>query len=116
MDISGQVLAVLDQALRKEVDMEQFLARRRQDRIAAELGTNRKAMNGLGRVRMEVDSWVYHYWGQRLGYQCWRDPGWLREFERDNPNVRVRCRGTKEISVGYVPSPDRVKFRKTYGE
>lgn len=114
MDISHQLVARLNQALRQEINMEHFQARLRQNRVAAALGTNRKAMEGLGRVRMEVDSWAYHYWGQRLGYKCWRDQSFLREYERDNPNVRVRCRGTKEISVGYTPSPERVKFRKTY--
>lgn len=29
---------------------------------------------------------AFHYWGQRLGYACWDDPEFLREFKRDNPD------------------------------
>lgn len=31
----------------------------------------------------------YHYWGQRLGYDCWNDPQFVREYLRDNPDSRV---------------------------
>lgn len=32
----------------------------------------------------------YHYWGQRLGYECWQDPQFIREYKRDNPSAVVR--------------------------
>jgi hypothetical protein len=32
-----------------------------------------------------LDSW--HYWGHRLGYECWEDKTFLREFLRDNPET-----------------------------
>ncbi len=114
MDISSQVVDALNVALRREVNMEHFQARLRQNRVAAALGKDRKAMNGLGRVRMEVDTYAYHYWGQRLGYKCWKDEAFLSEYERDNPNVRVKCRGVKEITVGYAPGTVNRKFHKTY--
>lgn len=47
-------------------------------------------MEGLGQVRMSVTATAYHYWGQRLGYACWRDKKFLAEYERDNPEVRVK--------------------------
>lgn len=66
------------------------LGRLRQAKLAAaNARVERAALEGMGRLRMEVDADVYHYWGQRLGYECWNDPQWLREFERDNPEVRV---------------------------
>lgn len=55
-------------------------------------------MNGLGRVRMTITPTAYHYWGQRLGYKCWKDKQFLREFERDNPEVRVRSQ-SRNIAV-----------------
>jgi hypothetical protein len=74
-----------------------------QAQIAKENAGEHRAMNGLGRLRMVVGPDAFHYWGRRLGYECWRDKAFLNEFERDNPAVRVKCGGTK-IQVGYRPS------------
>lgn len=71
----------------------------RQRRIAREAGEHR-SVDGLGRLRMAIDATAYHYWGQRLGYECWNDAQFLHEFERDNPHARVKCGGTK-IMVGF---------------
>ena len=68
------------------------------------------AVNGIGRLRMRVDGTAFHYWGQRVGYGCWKDEQFLKEFERDNPEARVRCGGTR-MQVGYSPQK---KFSKTY--
>jgi len=115
VDISDQLVTALNAKLRQEVDMKAFQARLAQRRLASALGQDRRAMNGLGRVRMEVSSEVHHYWGQRLGYKCWRDEQFLREMERDNPEVRVKCGGTK-LQVGFSPtgSGAAVKYAKTY--
>jgi hypothetical protein len=34
----------------------------------------------------------YHYWGQRLGYECWDDPTFVNEYLRDNPESRVNAK------------------------
>lgn len=47
-------------------------------------------IDGVGQCTMRVDANIYHYWGQRLGYECWDDPQFCAEFRRDNPDVRVR--------------------------
>lgn len=85
-------------------------AEQRQRMIAAQTGEHR-SIDGLGRVRLSIDAESYHYWGQRLGYKCWNDPQFLREFERDNPHARVKCGGTK-IMMGWRDSTK--KFRKRY--
>lgn len=82
-------------------DAEKRVVGVRQRMAAKALGQGRKAINGLGRPRLEVDSFAYHYWGKRLGYACWRDERFLQEFERDNEACRVKSGGTKEIMVGY---------------
>ena len=74
-----------------------------QAQIAAEHNQQHRSVDGLGRLRMVVSPDAFHYWGRRLGYECWRDKAFLNEFERDNPAVRVKCGGTK-IQVGYQPS------------
>ncbi len=123
--LSGQspwLVAAIDKLVRRQNDIEKVQARLRQREIARELGQNRRSMNGLGRPRLEVDDYAYHYWGTRLGYKCWKDPQFKREFERDNPDARVKSRGVKEISVGYqapalcpVEYPAKTaRFVKTY--
>ena len=86
-----------------------------QRKIARTLGRNRRAMNGLGRVRMEVDTEVYHYYGQRYGYKCWKDEGFLKWHEQRHPELKVECRGTKEIQVGWQPADKRYHKRSDWG-
>lgn len=111
----GEVVAQLAKVLSTQEHFEKVMARLRQRQAARELGQDHKSVEGLGRPRLEVDDYAYHYWGQRLGYKCWKDETFLREFERDNPECRVKATGTKEIMAGYgsktTPQP---KFRKTY--
>jgi hypothetical protein len=59
-----------------------------------------RSVDGLGRLRLRIDATVFHYWGQRLGYACWRDKEFVNQFERDNPEARVRSGGTR-LQVGY---------------
>jgi len=43
------------------------------------------SIDGLGQLRARIPTESYHYWGRRLGYACWRDKQFLKEFLRDNP-------------------------------
>lgn len=114
----GEVVHQLSKVLQSEEHFEKVMAGVRQSKIARDLGQNRRSLEGLGRPRLEVDTWAFHYWGQRLGYKCWKDPQFLREFERDNPACRVKAKGTREIQVGYgtgCAGGRAPKFRKSYG-
>lgn len=101
----------------------QRLARVRM-RQAAKAGGERRflrAADGLGgAVGMMIDPESYHYWGQRLGYKCWSDAQWCREYLRDNPEARVKSRAdTTTILVsgggglGELAATNR-RFSKTY--
>lgn len=46
-----------------------------------------------GEVEMMIDPVSYHYWGQRLGYKCWEDAQFRREYVRDNEVARVKTIG-----------------------
>jgi len=112
----GEVVSRLAEVLKQEHHVEKVMAAVRQRHAARDLAENRRSVEGLGRPRLEVDTFAYHYWGQRLGYQCWRDEAFLREFERDNPDCRVRARGAKEIQVGYGScQTPKSRFKKSYG-
>jgi hypothetical protein len=72
-----------------------------QKKIAKQTSINDfKSVDGIGRLRMRVDPTLYHYWGHKLGYGCWKDSQFLREVERDNPEVRVKSTGTR-LQVGF---------------
>lgn len=75
-----------------------------------------RSLDGIGRLRMRVDPDSYHYWGQRLGYQCWQDKSFLDQYEKDNPYCRVNSTGTK-LQFGFdaePPSTRHVKYRKVF--
>lgn len=70
-----------------------------------------RSIEGIGRLRMRIDPTLYHKWGQKYGYDCWKDNQFLNEIERDNPEVRVKCGGTR-LQFGYAPTNTR--FSKKY--
>lgn len=77
-----------------------------------------KAPNGFGgEVGLMVHSASFHYWGQRLGYECWQDAQFVREYLRDNPTARVKNRAhetTVVVPASEALSPARPKFHKQY--
>lgn len=80
-----------------------------------------KSLDGIGALRMRVPGDAFHFWGQKLGYDCWNDANFLREYERDNPQVKVNSGGTKmqvgfgQHSQGASYVPGKSKFHKSYG-
>ncbi len=83
-----------------------------QKRIAKDNNShNFRSIEGIGRLRMRIDPTLYHKWGQKYGYDCWKDNQFLKEVERDNPEVRVKCGGTR-LQFGYAPTNTR--FSKKY--
>lgn len=83
--------AVMDEFIRR-LESKYRRAMRRQE-VAAKHGGTRRRMRGKsldGEILFQVDPVFYHYWGQRLGYACWKDKGFVHEFLRDNPACRVK--------------------------
>jgi hypothetical protein len=73
----------------KEAQMHQEMA------AAAKAGGERRIfkIDGVGgEVQFMVHPVSWHYWGGRLGYRCWQDAGFIREYLRDNPAARVKSR------------------------
>lgn len=64
-----------------------------------------RTVNGSDLVmRHQFDPESYHYWGIREGYECWRDPQFLREYERDNPECAVKLVLPTTITAGIALS------------
>ena len=96
-DLRSQVVNEFKSGYRKEW----VNAGIQQKKIAKQTSINDfKSVDGIGRLRMRVDPTLYHYWGHKLGYGCWKDSQFLREIERDNPEVRVKSGGTR-LQVGF---------------
>jgi len=51
-----------------------------------------RSLEGIGELRARIPVSAFHYWGHRLGYECWEDKQFMKEFIRDNPEVAVRNR------------------------
>lgn len=76
-----------------------------------------RSLDGIGRLKLRVDADSYHYWGQRLGYQCWADKGFVDSYMKKNSYSKVNSGGTKEVHVGFVAprqTPRNVKYSKTF--
>jgi hypothetical protein len=48
---------------------------------------------------MQLDLSSYLFWRLKEGPYVFKDPAFKRALERDNPEVKVKCGGTK-IQVG----------------
>jgi hypothetical protein len=89
----------LEIEMRRGWEMERVKAAIAQRQVAKAMPEAR-AMNGLGRLRMQLDPLVHLWWRIREGPQVFKDKTFKRLFERDNPEVKVRCHGTKTM-IGY---------------
>lgn len=76
--------------------------------------------NGMGGyIRLMVHPASFHDWGQRLGYGCWNDAQFCREYARDNPAARVQNH-SQEVRVivpgnGGLAARGAKRFQKSYG-
>jgi hypothetical protein len=74
-----------------------------------------------GEVQFQVHPMSYHYWGRRLGYQCWQDREFVQEYLRDVPEARVRNIPSQTSIIvpalgGLAACATRKRFHKTYEE
>lgn len=97
-------------------NFRKVMAEARAQQVGKVNNLEHRSLDGIGRLRMRVDPDSYHYWGQRLGYDCWKDPTFLNEYEKNNPYCKVNSKGTK-MQFGFASEPSgsrHVKFRKVF--
>ena len=82
------------------------------NQLAASSEGEHRGMEGLGRPTLSVPPLAFHYWGRRLGYDCWRDKQFRDEFARDNPGARITGTGATRIQTGFTGNK---RFTKNYG-
>lgn len=109
------LVEIIPAHLHKEMERELINGWRMRESIAraeakqiAHFGHTHEAhdVQGLGRKIAEIPADAYHYWGQRLGYECWKDKQFMREFLRDNPELAVRNYCKKTVVQGTVFTAD----------
>jgi hypothetical protein len=69
-----------------------------------------REIDGLGRKTAQIPADSYHYWGQRLGYDCWKDKQFMKEFIRDNPQCAVNNYVKKTVVNGTIFGADGFKI------
>ena len=100
-EIPGELHQAIINEFKTGVLKEMVESRVNHQRIAQHNHSNSfKSVEGLGRLRMSVDPWHFHNYGQRYGYDCWKDKGFLKDVEKVHPELKAKCGGTK-IQVGY---------------
>jgi hypothetical protein len=61
-----------------------------------------RSIDGLGELKARIPPNSFHYWGQRLGYECWSDKQFLNDFIKHNPEVAIRNRVKRTVVNGAV--------------
>jgi hypothetical protein len=98
--LPGGLGAALERELRLGFQFDKANCEARQGKLGQVNKEKVKAVEGLGSLEARIDSTSYHFWGQKLGYDCWKDKQFKREYLRDNPQAKVNCGGTR-LQVGF---------------
>ena len=99
-DLTKEVIEELRTA--RNLELVQAQVRQRKLAQAEQVVSNGERKNlSFGRLRMRITPEAYHCWGGRLGYECWDDDEFLREYERDNETCRINSKGNQ----GIISSP-----------
>ena len=104
IQIDGELAKEVEQELRTGWLKNQIEAKVHAQKIAKTNQIRHKSIDGLGQLRARIPLTAVHFWGQKLGYECWNDQAFMDEFLRDNPELEVNSGGTKEIHVGWTPN------------
>lgn len=100
-DIIQSLSEVIPSNLRKEVERELLAGWRMQEaaaysqakQIATFNHSNAaRSLEGVGEMKARIPLSAYHYWGQRLGYECWNDKSFMNDYIKHNPEIAVKNR------------------------
>jgi len=122
--LSDEMASLVGDSLRKRLAREHDASRVNQSEVVAREARNESRTSGIGQHQARIEATSYHHWGKRLGYDCWNDRKFIKEYLRDNPESRVKSGGGKKVQVGYggkkphgyYDTPrGRVTYRKVFG-
>jgi hypothetical protein len=106
-DITSEVFDALSDLYREDLS----LAEQKQKEAMAEeyrLTGGERAHLPYGRLRMRIHPDVFHFWGTKLGYECWQDKDFLGWMEKRFGNlVAVKSKSRKPtVPVTKKYNPD----------
>ena len=122
--LSDEMTSLVGAALRKQLAREYQTSRANQSGGVAGAARDESHTTSFGQHKARIEPTSYHYWGKRLGYGCWNDRKFMKEYLRDNPESRVKSAGGKKAQVGYGGKKEhgyydtprgRVTYRKVFG-
>ena len=121
--LSDELASSVASVLRGQMQREHESAYAEQARAAHTAKRETRSVEGMGELKARINPTSYHYWGKRVGYKCWDDRKFIKEYLRDNPESRVNgVSGKVQVGyggdkpMGYYDTPvGRVTFRKVYG-
>jgi hypothetical protein len=94
----------VDDVLRHDYNERLARAAARQRRVAFINHLHRPlAKDGFGERTFMIDPVFDAYWREVYGKHYTADADLMKFIARRNPEVQLRCRGTKEIQVGWMP-------------
>jgi hypothetical protein len=114
-DIIQSFADAIPSHLRKEMERELFTGWRMQEaasyhqakQFAAFNHANAaKSIDGVGELKARIPISAIHYWGNRLGYECWNDEQFVNEYIKDNPEIAVNNRIKRTTVNGAVFTGD----------
>lgn len=109
----GEMIAQMNEVFRSEWKVKAALAAAKQSQAMTRLGANRKSLEGIGRVRCEIDEELAAMLRAQYGHDCLVQPDFLKFLERQYPHLfRVQCTGTRTQvgwSAGMKAQPYHIK-------
>ena len=95
----------VDEVIRNDYNERLLRAAARQRRIAFINHLHRPlAKDGFGERTLMIDPVFDAYWRECYGKHYSHDEDLLKFLTKRNPEIGLRCRGTREIFVGWMPS------------
>lgn len=122
--MSAELLENLYKELKEGQLIDFVQAKKEQVQVASER-QERRFFGDEGEVKFQIHPKFYHYWGQRLGYECWESDEFVHEFLRDNEECRIKSHSNKiqvghgslDKPIGFFRKPIMgTKYRKVYGK
>lgn len=114
-DIIQSISEVIPSHLRKDMERELLTGWRMQEaasyaqakQFAAFNHANAaKPIEGVGELKARIPLSAFHYWGHRLGYECWNDEEFTNDFIRHNPEIAVNNRVKRSVVNGAIFTAD----------
>lgn len=101
---SGELIAEINKVFQSDYQVRRALKAADQALAMQRMGVNRRSVEGLGRVRCEIDEELASMLRAQYGHDCLRQPDFLKFLERQYPHLfKVECTGTR-VQVGWQPA------------